>query len=386
MNAPEATARARVKPPLRPRMREDAAAALTARYPARPVPGWWEATAWDRGTVLARLAAAPFAVGVPSNMKRRRAGLRRFLDWLQQYPGSTWQQRWLASGIAGDGRAEWRPGVVEWLVAAGRDDPGTEGLEASVTSGLGQLIYADVIRPGLPWLLASPIRFPFGREMPRVRDPRGFAALEARAIADGVGFDVRRSAIEQISAILAAKGGVIADITVGDCLELMDVRDALAGTMASGKGASFYQLLHQAGIFPPDAPATLRMLDPRFQGQLATGELIDQYALACRPVRDLLVGYLDERQPSVDYATLRQLAYFLGKLFWKDLETHNPGISSLRAAPRHRHLVETAAVRQDRHRARRSRARHRDHGHPDRHHLLPDRRPRALPRHRPVGS
>ena len=75
------------------------------------------------------------------------------------------------------------------------------------------------------------------------------------------------------------------------------------------------------------------MLDPRFQGQLTTAELIGQYDLACALVRDLLTGYLDELQPSVDYATLKQLAYLLGKLFWKDLETRNPGISSLRLAP-----------------------------------------------------
>src|SRR5260370_11474857 len=79
------------------------------------------------------------------------------------------------------------------------------------------------------------------------------------------------------------KGGVIADITVGDCLELMEIRDTIAGTLDGGKGAGFYQLLHAMGIFPPDAPATLRMLDPRFQGQLSTAELIDQYALSCPP-------------------------------------------------------------------------------------------------------
>ena len=104
-------------------------------------------------------------------------------------------------------------------------------------------------------------------------------------------------------------------------------------TLTSGRGNSFYQLLHMMGLLPPDAPATLRMLNPRFQGQLTTAELIGQYDLACIPVRDLLIGYLDERQPSVDYATLHVLARSLGRLFWKDLETHNPGISSLRLAP-----------------------------------------------------
>jgi integrase len=330
---PDTAAAGRTRKPARPRMRAETDAVLRERFPPRAVPDRWEGTGQDRGTVIARLLAAPFATGVQASMKRRRLGLIRFLDWLAQHPGGTWQQRWLASGIAGDGRLDWRPQVVQWLIQGGRASAGTAGLEASVTTGLGQLIYADVLRPSLEWLLASPIRFPLGGEMPRVRDPAGFTALEERAAAAGIGFGSRRRAVEQIAVILAAKGGVIAGITVGDCLELMEVRDTLAGSLDGGKGAGFYQLLHATGIFPPGAPSTLRMLDPRFQGQLSTAELVDQYALSCQPARDLLVDYLSERRPALDYASLKTLAYLLGKLFWKDLETHNPGISSLRLPP-----------------------------------------------------
>ena len=46
-------------------------------------------------------------------------------------------------------------------------------------------------------------------------------------------------------------------------------------------------------------------------------------------MRDVLVDYLRERQPSVDFSTLQQCAYLLGKLFWADLEAHHPGIDSL---------------------------------------------------------
>ena len=323
----------RARPPLRPRLRAEAAAALRERFPARAVPDRWEATSWDRGTVIARLLAAPFAAGVQANMKRRRLGLIRFLDWLGGHPGDTWQQRWLASGIARDPRLDWRPQVAGWLIHTGRARATTAGLEGSVTSGLGQLIYADVVRPSLAWLLASPIRFPLGGEMPRVRDSAGFADLRAHADSAGLGLFARRRATEQVSIILAAKGGVIAGITVGDCLELMEICDALDGTLDGGKGAGFYQLLHAMGIFPPGAPATLRMLNPNFHGQLSTAELIDQYALACQPVRNLLVDYLNERRPAVDYTTFKTLAYLLAKLFWKDLETHNPGIRSLRLPP-----------------------------------------------------
>ena len=47
-------------------------------------------------------------------------------------------------------------------------------------------------------------------------------------------------------------------------------------------------------------------------------------------MRDVLVDYLRERQPAVDFSTLQHLAYLLGKLFWADLEAHHPGIDSLK--------------------------------------------------------
>ena len=78
------------------------------------------------------------------------------------------------------------------------------------------------------------------------------------------------------------------------------------------------------------------------RGQPSCEQLIDRYRIACRPVRDVLVDYLRERQPAVDFSSLQRLAYLLGKLFWADLEAHHPGIDSLQAAPRRRRGVEAA--------------------------------------------
>jgi hypothetical protein len=68
-------------------------------------------------------------------------------------------------------------------------------------------------------------------------------------------------------------------------------------------------------------------------GQQSIEQLVDRYDFACRPIRDLLVAYLHERQPTLDYTSLRNLSFGLGKMFWKDLETHHPGIDSLRLSP-----------------------------------------------------
>ena len=89
----------------------------------------------------------------------------------------------------------------------------------------------------------------------------------------------------------------------------------------------FYQLLRAHGDLGPDAPAAIEMFFGR--GQPSCEQLIDRYRIACRPVRDVLVDYLRERQPAVDFSTLQRLAYLLGKLFWADLEAHHPGIDSL---------------------------------------------------------
>ena len=92
-------------------------------------------------------------------------------------------------------------------------------------------------------------------------------------------------------------------------------------------------MLHAAGIFPAGAPPTVRMFSSLFTGQLTVEQMVDRYDLACRPVRDLLVDYLRERQPGIDYNTLTTLATTLALWFWKDLENHHPGISSLRLPP-----------------------------------------------------
>ncbi|MEU6019753.1 hypothetical protein ABZ826_39180 [Streptomyces sp. NPDC047515] len=57
--------------------------------------------------------------------------------------------------------------------------------------------------------------------------------------------------------------------------------------------------------------------------------MIDRYGISCRPIRDLLVDYLRERQPALDYNSQEALSYYLAKLFWSDLERHHRGISSL---------------------------------------------------------
>ena len=132
----------------------------------------------------------------------------------------------------------------------------------------------------------------------------------------------------RVAVIIAAKGGTVAGITIGDVLEILSAEDGLRGKQPSGPAT--FRALREAGIFGDGIP-TLREI--RDAGQRTVGELVDRYPVACRPVRDLIVDYLRERQPSIDYVTLKNRAYELARCFWADLEQHHPGIDSLRLSP-----------------------------------------------------
>jgi hypothetical protein len=301
---------------------------LRTRFPTRPAATTWPQTRLSRQRLLQRLLATPFVADTPVGEENRRRGLRIVLDWLETQPGETWQQRWLASGADNDGRVDWRGFPVRWRKATTSFDCRFDA--AVLGTGLLSLMCADVIRPGLAWLVTTATPKRLAAEMARTRDPVGFAELTARCEANPVGESTTRVALHRIAVIMAAKGGAVADISIGDCLELLEVA-ADACTFSSHKSPYFYQLLHALGVFGSTAAPTVRALSD--QRQLSVEQLVDRCGIQCRPVRDLLVDYLRERQVSVDHVTLVRLADTLGRLFWRDLELRHPGIDSLRLAP-----------------------------------------------------
>ena len=84
------------------------AVALLKQFPPRRPASTWPATEQPREEVLTRLLARPFALDIPGTQTRRKVGLGKILRWLEQYPGQTWQDRWLVSGADAAGNIGWR--------------------------------------------------------------------------------------------------------------------------------------------------------------------------------------------------------------------------------------------------------------------------------------
>jgi hypothetical protein len=284
----------------------------------------WPVTRAVREETLKRLTCAPFRSGSAGAQKGRALGLASVLDWLEDQPGDSWQDRWLASGADSAGRG-WRDVPAGWLASRGSYSDARLG---RLSAALLTVICADVVRPGMSWFAGSVMRGGhLVTGMQAGRDPDGFARLRELCDRDPhVSPEARAHVLHRGAVIVGAKGGLLRQITVGDVMELLDAEaSAHAKPMAHGSG--FYRMLHRMGIFEASAPQTLRELTS--SRQRTPEELIDRYDLACRPVRDLLVGYLKERQPALDYSSLRKLSAALAGGFWKDLERHHPGISSL---------------------------------------------------------
>jgi hypothetical protein len=298
------------------------------RFPARPRPAIWPGTEQSRQAADHVLSGPPF-LPVTSQKKQVQQGVGILLDWLEDQPGHTWQQRWEASGIEQVGNA-WRPVIGQWLHECGLR---SEWRTRALGPGLGAVISADLIRPSLQWLTAVSTsgRGVMGEYMARARDPRGFTRLrELSESAENLRPADAQLALSRGAILLAAKGGTLAEVMVGDVLELFEAQAEVLAKMPSGTTA-FYQLLHQLGALGRDAPASLR--EVRLLRQRPPEELIDRYGLLTRPIRDLLVDYLRERQPAMDYTTLKMLSYHLGKCFWRDIECHHPNVTNLRLAP-----------------------------------------------------
>ena len=216
------------------------------RFPARTVAESWPATAAGRAELVARLQQPPFPRDNARTQSARRLAVQRMLDWLEQFDGLTWQQRWDTSTAVVSRIEDWRGEALAWLRRTGRISAASAIGEGELSLGLGQLIHADVIRPSLHWLLASPVTCPLREELARVRDVEGFAAAGKPLMRSAAASP--RLVLHQISRIVASKGGMLADITVGDCLELMELRDAVAVSSVA-RGVAFYQVLHTIGTF-----------------------------------------------------------------------------------------------------------------------------------------
>jgi hypothetical protein len=159
-----------------------------------------------------------------------------------------WQDRWIASAAEGEGNVAWRRLPAQWLVCDGYAAGDSDQSRLTLSRGMSLLMSGDVIRPNPGWLLTPATPNGLVTELARTRDPDGFATLTTLCRCSGVSSHTTQLALRRIATIVAAKGGRIVDINIGDCLELLRIAEDLQASPAASS-PYFYQLLRTAEVF-----------------------------------------------------------------------------------------------------------------------------------------
>jgi integrase len=268
------------------------------------------------GGILALLPRLPDWPADARNRGMRLRGAATILDWLLAHPGEGWQDRWMISGADRD--ASW----IDTLAPGDTRRAGTRRHDH--IAGLGCLLLCRVMLPSYDFLTAYRASGLFG-QVQEIMQPGQFARLGNAASGRGLSGRDRAQALRVISKIVLHTGADVGALTPDDVLEMFAwSAHAQHRKHVDGLHAA-WDLLGDIGVIP--AGTTLRAELRR--GQKSAAGLVDQYGISCRPVRDVLVRYLSERRPALDYASLRALAGELAGTFWADIERHHPGISTL---------------------------------------------------------
>lgn len=242
-------------------------------------------------------------------------GLRRLLAGLQEFPGDTWQQRWISAGCDVEG-SDWVQCVGDpWshLAAAAKADESK--------AAVGALVILDAIRPSYYWLRRARLNTA-PTIAGKLRDPEFYPKAEQYNAELGTGNRQYHQAITAIERMMLFTGKAIRDLTADD---VIFYRAEILRMHGKNDGVDYaWDLLKMHGAIPADA-LPLRQMHRR--GQLTTEEMVDYYEIE-PPLRDVFVQYLNERASSTDYVSIRSLAYKLCGRFWKPIQEACPGIDT----------------------------------------------------------
>lgn len=297
---------------------EQAAGPVTAHGEpaARPAGPWDTASLSD---VLTFLPTCSWWTSDPRQAQRSAAGVELLLGWLGQLPGEGWQKRWEhAEATLGTEWPSWSAAVPVPAARSGQHH------RVLLTRGVTCLLRTRLVRPSYAFLTAFGLKKTLAVIRDLVTPDLFIRAAEATRARGGHSEAELRKALNNLTAIVIHTGASLDEVTTADVLAFQSATAPRRGRSRDGSHLA-WQMMVDLGIFPPHSTlhATMRT------GPQSTAELVDRHRLRDQQIRELLIRYLDERRPALDYSTFRMLVGRLVGAFWADIERHHPGIATL---------------------------------------------------------
>ena len=246
----------------------------------------------------------------------RLKGAARVLDWLLQHEGGGWQERWRTADP--DSHKVWVADLT------GEDPRGDAVKRDEVLVGLGALVLSRIVLPSYEFLRG------FGalrllRDVQSMFPPGYLEKMRAHGVGENMSPRHIDEGLAAVAKMVLYTGRGVDQLTAEDVFDLRAQGRRATGNAYMGTHTA-WELLRAVGAV--DSRDSLH--NALRHGQRPTVELVDQYNIQSTQVRNLLVRYLDERRPAMDYASFIGLARELVSVFWADIEAHHPGIDSLR--------------------------------------------------------
>lgn len=248
--------------------------------------------------------------------KNRRAGMRVLLDCLQAAPGETWQDRWQTSGL--EAAADWKTAT------------GAEG--AHTRDGVGvaaQLLFCHrVIQPGYAWLQRQGFSV-LAEEMGATTDAADFARVVQAAGERQLAPRTLGNVLLLLARVLVHTGKHLDELTGADLFEYADAFHERGPGRGAGRVSGLHathMLLRHMGVVRDDP---ISVGSRQRSGRRSVPEMVDRHDLTSPKVRQLLIAYLTERAPGLDYASLRQIEIRLVGTFWADINRHHPEMDTI---------------------------------------------------------
>jgi site-specific recombinase XerD len=263
--------------------------------------------------------------GSAATVRQRAQAVEVILEYLQDFPGNNWQQRWDASPL---GRGEFPASALGARRTTG----------VAISPGLRSLFCLRAIQPSNLALRVNIFQGYWKFFVQAQHDPL-LDKFTEHATSLAAPWRARRDAVAELCALLTIQGVALADVTPGALLhhahETRSTRAAMPETGAEAAnrfvGRSTWDVLHSMDMFPAGTPLTMRAALTR--GQRPVEELVSRYPIRNQDVRQLLIDYFRRRASDLDYASLKTLVLTIAHHFWEKIEAASPGQADLRISP-----------------------------------------------------